>query len=578
MGHYNPGRSSNNHGQAGVADTYDFVIVGGGSAGCVLANRLSARSGQTVALIEAGVDTPPDHTDAVLWDSYPIIAYFDRRHQWTDLRVRTRPDGPLRTYEQARVMGGGSSINGQMANRGQPFDYDEWAEEGASGWSWQTVAPYFHKLERDLDFADEHHGNEGPVPIRRVKKADWPSFSTAAARAVLDSGLPWIEDQNSAEFLPACFPITINNETDRRISSAVAYLSRDVRARPNLTILSQTRVERLVMDGARCTGVEVVGPEGMRTINAGQVILSTGGIHSPAMLMRAGIGPAENLRSHGIDVVADRAGVGQNLMDHPMISVSAFLKRSARLRKAQRRHIFLGLRWSSGLADCPPADMYAVAYNRGAWHPVGWRIGGFLTWINKSWSRGWVKLADPSPEREPEVQFDLLGDERDLCRMRDAVRYMIRLCSHPAVQEVAGAPFPTSYTERYKRLAAVTRGNLAITSALGFALDGPSVLRDRLLRGVVTDGATYDELLDDDEALGSYLRSTVTGIWHASGTCRMGDPRDPMAVTDGNGWVIGVEGLRVCDASIMPTIPCANPNVPIMMMAERISDLILGEA
>jgi 5-(hydroxymethyl)furfural/furfural oxidase len=222
--------------------------------------------------------------------------------------------------------------------------------------------------------------------------------------------------------------------------------------------------------------------------------------------------------------------------------------------------------------------MYAVAYNRGAWHPVGWRIGGFLTWINKSWSRGWVKLADPSPEREPEVQFDLLGDERDLCRMRDAVRYMIRLCSHPAVQEVAGAPFPTSYTERYKRLAAVTRGNLAITSALGFALDGPSVLRDRLLRGVVTDGATYDELLDDDEALGSYLRSTVTGIWHASGTCRMGDPRDPMAVTDGNGWVIGVEGLRVCDASIMPTIPCANPNVPIMMMAERISDLILGEA
>lgn len=561
-----------------MAERYDIVIVGGGSAGCVLANRLSARSGQTVALIEAGVDTPPDHTDAVLWDSYPIVAYFDRRHQWTDLRVRTRPDGPLRSYEQARVMGGGSSINGQMANRGQPFDYDEWAEEGAAGWSWRAVEPYFRKLERDLDFADEHHGNEGPIPIRRVRKGEWPAFSAAAAEAVLDAGLPWVEDQNTAEFLPACFPITINNELDRRVSSAIAYLTADVRARPNLTILSRTRVERLAMDGARCIGVELTGPDGSRRIAAGQVIVCAGGIHSPAMLMRAGIGPAEHLREHGIEVIADRAGIGRNLMDHPMISVSAFLKRSARLSKAQRRHIFLGLRWSSGLADCPPADMYAVAYNRGAWHPVGWRIGGFLTWINKSYSRGWVKLADPSPEREPEVQFDLLGDERDLDRMRDAVRFMIRLFDHPAVRDVAGAPFPTSYTERYKRLAAVTRGNHAITSALGLALDGPSMLQDRLLRGVITDGASYDELLDDDEALGAYLRSTATGIWHASGACRMGDPRDGMAVTDSSGRVIGVEGLRVCDASIMPTIPCANPNVPVMMMAERISDLILDEA
>jgi 5-(hydroxymethyl)furfural/furfural oxidase len=561
-----------------VAESFDFVIVGGGSAGCVLANRLSARSGRTVALIEAGVDTPPNHDDQVLWDSYPIIAYFDRRHQWTDLRVRTRPDGPLRTYEQARVMGGGSSINGQMANRGQPFDYDEWAEEGAAGWSWQSVAPYFRKLERDLDFSGEHHGVEGPVAIRRVRKSDWPAFSTAAAEAVIDAGLPWIEDQNTSEFAPACFPITINNENDRRASSAVAYLSRDVRQRTNLTTLSRTRVIRLLMNGPRCTGVEVEGPEGRREIRAGEVILSSGAVHSPAMLMRAGIGPGAHLQERGIAVVADRAGVGQNLMDHPMISVSAFMKRSARLSKSQRRHIFLGMRWSSGLADCPPADMYAVAYNRGAWHPVGWRIGGFLTWINKSFSRGSVKLADAAPEREPEVQFDLLGDERDLDRMRDAVRKMIGFFDHRSIRAVSGAPFPTSYTERYKRLAAVNRKNLAITTGLGWTLDGPARLRERMLRGVVTDGTSYDAILGDDAALGTYLRETVTGIWHASGTCRMGDPRDPNAVTDGAGRVIGVEGLRVCDASIMPTIPCANPNVPIMMMAERISDLMLNEA
>src|SRR3954453_7963706 len=205
-----------------MSATFDYVIVGGGSAGCVLANRLSARSTTSVCLIEAGVDTPPDHSDQVLWDSYPIIAYFDRRHQWSNLQVRTRPDGPLRTYEQARVMGGGSSINGQMANRGQPLDYDEWGEEGAAGWSWQSVAPYFRKLENDLDFEDRFHGQSGPVTIRRVKQADWPTFSTAAAKAVQDSGLPWIDDQNTSEFTPGCFPITINNSLDRRMSSAVA--------------------------------------------------------------------------------------------------------------------------------------------------------------------------------------------------------------------------------------------------------------------------------------------------------------------------------------------------------------------
>jgi 5-(hydroxymethyl)furfural/furfural oxidase len=558
-----------------MSATFDYVIVGGGSAGCVLANRLSARSTKSVCLIEAGVDTPPDHSDQVLWDSYPIIAYFDRRHQWPNLQVHTRPNGPLRTYEQARVMGGGSSINGQMANRGQPLDYDEWGEEGAAGWSWQSVAPYFRKLERDTDFGGEHHGSEGPIPIRRIPRSDWPAFSAAAAEAVVASGLPWLEDQNTADFVPGCFSIAVNNYPDRRMSAAVSYLTKEVRDRHNLTIMSSTRVESLMFEGGRCIGVRIAGVDPNREIRAGEVVLCTGAIHTPAMLMRAGIGPGDQLRELGIVIRADLQGVGQNLMDHPMISVSAFLDRRARLSKTQRRHIFLGMRWSSGVADCPPSDMYAVAYNRGAWHPVGWRIGGFLTWINKVWSRGTVGLGSADADQEPVVQFNLLEDERDLVRMRDAVRTMVRYFDHPAVQAVAGSPFPTSYTERYKRLAAVTRQNRVLTTALGGVLDGPSRVRDRVLRDVITDGAAYRDLLRNDDVLDAYLRSTVTGIWHASGTCRMGNPNDPLAVCDGSGRVIGVGGLRICDGSIMPTLPCANPNVPIMMLGERISDLIL---
>jgi 5-(hydroxymethyl)furfural/furfural oxidase len=308
------------------------------------------------------------------------------------------------------------------------------------------------------------------------------------------------------------------------------------------------------------------------------VILSAGAIHSPAMLMRAGIGSPETLGKLGIPVISNRAGVGQNLMDHPMISVSSFLQPGARLPKSTRRHIFLGMRWSSGVPDCAPSDMYAVAYNRGAWHPIGWRIGGFLTWINKSYSRGFLTITSTESTVEPQVQFNLLEDERDLQRMKDSVRYLVSLWDHPALKDVSGSPFPTSYTERYKRLGAVTRQNQALTAALGKVLDGPESIRNRLLGQVITDGVQYDELFRDDEAFGEYLRSTVTGIWHASGTCRMGNPSDSMAVTDPAGNVIGVQGLRVCDGSLMPTIPCANPNVPIMMVAERISDLILEGA
>jgi 5-(hydroxymethyl)furfural/furfural oxidase len=567
-----------------MSERYDIVIVGGGTAGCVLANRLSADPRHRVALVEAGPDTPLDRTDPVLWDSYPIVAYFDPRHHWTDLRVRLQPappDGPdnrpLRRFEQARVMGGGSSINGMMANRGQPSDYDEWAAMGADGWDWSGVLPYFRRLERDVDFEGPMHGQDGPLPIRRVARDYWPAFSRAAADALFDAGFTYVEDQNE-DFRPGYFPITINNLYDRRVSAAMAYLDPRTRRRPNLTILPDTRVRRLLIDQGRTTGVEVADRGGAtRQLLAREVILAAGALHSPALLLRAGIGPGAHLQSLGIPVVADLPGVGANLQEHPQIAVSSYLRPEARVPAGMGRHIFAGFRYSSGLADCRDTDMYAVVVNRGGWHPIGQRLGGFLIWVNKAFSRGNVSLATPEPDREPNVEFNLLADPRDARRLSDGLKLLANLYRHPAMRRVASQAFPTSYTERARDLAVVTRSNWLRTAPIGRLLDTPAPLRNYVMRRRVTGGLSLLDLVDDDERLDAFVRERVNGTWHACGTCRLGRPDDPAAVVDPAGRVIGVAGLRVADASVMPTVPCANTNLPTIMIAEKLSDAILAD-
>ncbi|GIW04854.1 MAG: glucose dehydrogenase [Thermomicrobiales bacterium] len=562
---------------------YDVVIVGGGTAGCVLAHRLSAHPELRVALIEAGPDTPPDHHDPVLWDSYPIVAYFDPRHHWTDLRVRLQPRPeqgpdarPLRRYEQAKVMGGGSSINGMMANRGQPADYDEWAALGAAGWGWTDVLPYFKRLEHDVDFDGPMHGRGGPLPIRRVPRAVWPGFSRAAAEALQAAGLPYIEDQNE-HFAPGHFPITINNLYDRRVSAAIAYLDPLTRRRANLSILPRTRARRLLIEGRRATGVEAVDERGaVRTIRGREIVLCAGALHSPAMLLRAGIGPGDHLHQLGIPVVADRPGVGRNLQEHPQIAVSSYLRPGARLPRWQGRHIFVGFRYSSGRDDCCDTDMYGVVVNRGAWHPLGRRLGGFLLWVNKAYSTGQVTLASPDPDLEPEVEFNLLADPRDAQRLMDGLRFLARLYRHPAMRQVAAYPFPTSYSERSRDLAVVTWENWLRTAPIGWLLDRPAPVRRMVMRRRVAGGPWLLSLVRHEDRLEAFVRERVHGTWHACGTCRMGRPSDPLAVVDPNGCVIGVEGLRVADASIMPTIPCANTNLPTIMIAEKLSDAILA--
>jgi 5-(hydroxymethyl)furfural/furfural oxidase len=565
---------------------FDTIIIGGGSAGSVLAHRLSARSGHRVLLCEAGPDAAPGEEPPEIRDSYSGTAYFDPRFHWTGLRVHTqvvshnnpteRP--PLRKYEQARVLGGGSSINGQMANRGAPTDYAEWVSRGAEGWDWASVLPYFRRVERDLDFDGPLHGRDGRIPVRRIMPDHWNNHARAAAQAFEGAGYRYLPDQNG-EWEDGYFPITISNQNETRASAAMGYLDRDTRQRANLTVSCETQVTRLLFDGTRCIGVvaQVAGKE--QEFRAREIILSAGAIHTPAALMRAGIGPAAHLRDLGIPVVAALPGVGQGLMDHPSIALSSFVRKAARVDARTRRHILLGLRYSSGLPEMPAGDMFAAVVSKSAWHSVGEQIGSFLIWVNKTFSEtGQVRLASSDWREEPVVEFNLLSDRRDLDRLMAGFRMCAAMMMAPSLAAVTDNPFPAAYSDRVRKIGVVNARNRFLTNVISRFLDGPAYLRRAFIERFVVEGFQFDKVMTDDAELEAFIRKQTIGIWHASCSCRMGRAGDPMAVVDGSGRLRGVEGLRVVDASIFPVVPCANTNFPTLMVAEKISDTILGGA
>ena len=567
---------------------YDYIIVGGGSAGSVLANRLSARSSNKVLLLEAGMDTPHGKVPAAILDSYPGTAYLNPAFTWNKLKVTTEviphnrpnePRPPLRTYEQARVLGGGSSINGQLANRGAPTDYDEWHARGATGWNWDNVLPFFKKVERDMDFNGPWHGKEGRIPVRRIFPDLWPEHAKAAAETFKASGYQFLIDQNG-EFQDGYFPITISNVYERRVSAAIGYLDPGTRMRENLTISTGTQVSGLLFDGLRCIGVKALVGGRETEFRGHEVILSSGAIHSPAHLLRAGIGPAAHLRDLGFEVRAHVPGVGQRLQDHPAVAVAAFLKPHARIvNDYTRRHIYVGLRYSSQLEGIPPGDMLTVVTTKSSWHAVGEQIGSFIVTVYKTYSEtGEVHLASRDWRDEPIVDFNLLSDQRDLERMMDGVRRFGAMHLTPTMRAVTTDPFPASYSDKVRQVGLVSRKNKWITDALARALDGPPALRSYLMRKLIMEGDTLEELLRDDEKLETFVRKAAVGVWHASCTCRMGSEDDPMAVTDPAGRVRAVDGLRVVDASIFPVVPCANTNFPVLMTAEKCADAILAGA
>ena len=566
---------------------YDYIIAGGGSAGSVMANRLSAKSANKVLLCEAGQDTPHGKVPPEILDSYPGTAYFDPRFHWTELKVHTevvshnRPEEnrpPLRKYEQARVMGGGSSINGQLANRGAPADYDEWEARGASGWNWNAVLPYFKKVERDMDFDGPWHGKNGRIPVRRIFPDMWNGHAKAVAKAFDEAGFEFILDQNG-EYRDGYFPITISNLYDRRVSAAIGYLDPGTRLRENLTISPLTQVKELLFEGQRCVGVKALVAGKDTEFRGNEVVVSSGAIHSPAHLLRAGVGPAGDLKDLGIPVVAHVPGVGQRLMDHPSISVSSFIKPEARLGDLTRRHILLALRYSSGIGGAPKGDMFVAGVSKSAWHAVGAQIGSLLAAVYKTFSEtGQVKLAARDWRAEPIVEFNLLSDRRDLERLMDAFRRLGAMQVSAALSGATSDPFPASYTEQVRKIGVVNAKNKRITDVIAKLLDGPAWLRRYVIEKVIVEGYRFDQLMRDDEALEDFIRKATIGVWHATCTCRMGAEDDPMAVTDNQGRVRGVGGLRVVDASLFPCVPCANTNFPTLMTAEKIADAMLAAA
>ena len=418
---------------------------------------------------------------------------------------------------RGRLVGGCSATNGTAAVRGHSRDYDDWAARGNPGWSFADVLPFFRRLERDMDFATAWHGQDGPFPIRRYAPEERTPLHAAVLDAAPEAGFARIDDLNAPDAMGAG-PLPVNVVDGIRRSAALSYLG-PARTRPNLTIRSDVLVDRILFEGTRAVGVQLADPA--EAILAGHVVVAAGAYGSPALLMRSGIGPADDLGALGIPVRADLPGVGRNLSDHPLLN----LQFAAPAIAPSSIPFFQTAITLKSSPDIAAYDLHIYPMSTFPWaveeSPTGAACTLFVSLLKPA-SRGRVRLRSASPDAPPRIDLGYFTHPDDMPRMIAAVRAARRLAHTAPLSAVALAD---------------------IHPAPGTP--------------------------DDPEALEAFVWSRVETYHHPVGTCGMGPAVDPMAVVDARGRVHGTDGLSVIDASIMPTVPAANTNVPTIMVAER---------
>ena len=525
---------------------YDYIIVGSGSAGSVLANRLSARPEIKVLLLEAG------GSDNSFYVRMPagIANLSGPRFNWG---YETAPQAALKGrrmyWPRGRLIGGSSSVNAMVYMRGQPADYDHWRQLGNAGWSYGDVLPYFKKAERNERLHDSFHGADGPLNV--AERPYTNPLSHAFVEAAQQAGLPFNPDFNGALQL-GCGLFQVTQKNGRRWSAASAYLH-PAAARENLTIVTKAQATRVLIENGRAVGVEYARGRRRHTARAAQeVVLAAGAINSPQLLLLSGIGPAEELRARGVSVVHDLPGVGKNLQDHLNVNIVQRAKRGSALDGKNRglapigvalEYLFYGT--GPGTSNVAEAGAFAVSALGAATPDIQYHF---------------IPAQVVNHARTP---MDGDGVTVHACCLRPQSRGEIRLASTDPLQPAVMDPNYLAADYDLKVLIAGLRQGRDILAAQAFK---PWLGEERLPGPAVQSNAELED----------FIRATAETEYHPVGTCKMGS--DPMAVVDEKLRVRGIERLRVIDASIMPAIVSGNTNAPVIMIAEKGAEMMLAAA